>query len=105
MRSSLERWLAPRAAIHVRCWAPQAGLATGSSPRFDVYGNDFGWGKAVAVRSGAERPRNKMDGKATVYEGRGGGGSMALEVCLSPDALARLVADEEFMDAATVSKE
>ena len=40
-----------------------------------------------------------MDGKVTVYEGRGGAGSMALEVCLSARALGRLVADEEFMEA------
>ncbi|CAL5009557.1 unnamed protein product [Urochloa decumbens] len=71
-------------------------VVTGSSPRFDVYGNDFGWGKPVAVRSGAG---NKMEGKVTVYEGIDGGGSMALEVCLSARALARLVADEEFMAA------
>ncbi|VAI39805.1 unnamed protein product [Triticum turgidum subsp. durum] len=69
---------------------------TGSSPRFDVYRNDFGWGAPVAVRSGLG---NKVDGKATVYAGRAGGGSMALEVCLAPMALARLVADEEFMSA------
>ncbi|KAE8773801.1 HCBT-like putative defense response protein [Hordeum vulgare] len=74
-------------------------LLTGSSPRLDVYGNDFGWGAPLAVRSGAG---NKMDGKATVYEGRGRGGSMALEVCLAPEALARLVADEEFMAAVGV---
>ncbi|KAL5220237.1 hypothetical protein ABZP36_024950 [Zizania latifolia] len=74
------------------------GMGISSSPRFDVFGNDFGWGKPMAVRSGAG---NKMDGKSTVYEGRGGGGSMALEVCLAPEALARLVADEEFMGAVT----
>ncbi|KAJ1266869.1 hypothetical protein BS78_07G012600 [Paspalum vaginatum] len=73
-----------------------AWLGTGSSPRFDVYGNDFGWGRPVAVRSGAG---NKIDGKVTVYEGRDGGGSMALEVCLDPVVLARLLADEEFMEA------
>ena len=38
-----------------------------------------------------------MDGTATVFEGGGGSGSMALEVCLDPEVLARLVADEEFM--------
>ncbi|KAF6991369.1 LOW QUALITY PROTEIN: hypothetical protein CFC21_008461 [Triticum aestivum] len=75
-------------------------LLTGSSPRFDVYGNDFGWGAPLAVRSGAG---NKVDGKATVYEGRGRGGSMALEVCLAPEGLARLVADEEFMAAVGVT--
>ncbi|KAI4986466.1 hypothetical protein ZWY2020_019096 [Hordeum vulgare] len=76
--------------------AVPTGTFTGSSPRFDVYGNDFGWGAPVAVRSGSG---NKVDGKVTVYAGRGGGGSMALEVCLAPEALARLVADEEFMNA------
>lgn len=64
---------------------PASKVVTGSSPRFDVYGNDFGWGAPVAVRSG---PGNKIDGKVTVYQGRGGGGSMALEVCLSHEALA-----------------
>ncbi|KAF7003750.1 hypothetical protein CFC21_019038 [Triticum aestivum] len=73
---------------------PHTTVATGSSPRFDVYGNDFGWGSPVAVRSGSG---NKVDGKVTVYEGRGGGGSIALEVCLSPEAFPSLLADEEFM--------
>ncbi|VAH55461.1 unnamed protein product [Triticum turgidum subsp. durum] len=73
---------------------PAALVVTGNSPRFDVYGNDFGWGRPVGVRSG---PANKMDGTATVFEGGGGSGSMALEVCLDPEALGRLVADEEFM--------
>ncbi|KAF7055862.1 hypothetical protein CFC21_063340 [Triticum aestivum] len=50
-------------------------LLTGSSPRFDVYGNDFGWGAPVAVRSGGG---SKLAGKATVYEGGCGAGSMAL---------------------------
>ncbi|GJN34444.1 hypothetical protein PR202_gb23104 [Eleusine coracana subsp. coracana] len=75
---------------------PASSVVTGSSPRFDVYGNNFGWGAPVTVRSGAG---NKIDGKVTVYQGPGGGGGMALEVCLSHEAIARLVADHEFMDA------
>ncbi|XP_047064424.1 uncharacterized acetyltransferase At3g50280-like [Lolium rigidum] len=77
-----------------------AAVATRSSPHFDVFGNDFGWGKPVAVRSG---PSNKTDGKVTVFEGGERGGSMSLEVCIAPDALQRLLVDEEFMDAVTVS--
>jgi hypothetical protein len=77
-----------------------AAVATRSSPRFDVFGNDFGWGKLVGVRSG---PGNKTDGKVTVFEGAERGGSMSLEVCIAPDALQRLLVDEEFMDAVTVS--
>ena len=98
VRGELERW--PQDPRLVYMEQPRedgaAGVVTGSSPRFDVYGNDFGWGRPVAVRSGAG---NKMDGKVTVFEGRGGAGSLALEVCLSARALARLVADEEFMEA------
>jgi len=68
-------------------------LVTGCS---HVFGNDFGWGKPLAVRSGSG---NKADGKATVFEGPERGGSISLEVCIAPDALERLVADQEFMDA------
>jgi hypothetical protein len=70
-----------------------ADIVVAASPRFDVYGNDFGRGTPVAVRSGAG---NKMDGVVTVYPGRDGGGSMG--VCMSPEALARLTADREFME-------
>ncbi|RLN17053.1 hypothetical protein C2845_PM02G42710 [Panicum miliaceum] len=98
VRESLERWVRePRLAYNTDLLGA-ADVGTGSSPRFDVYGNDFGWGRPAAVRCG---PGNKLDGKTTVFEGRGGGGAVALEVCLAPDALARLVADDEFMRAVT----
>ncbi|CAO2180531.1 unnamed protein product [Urochloa humidicola] len=96
IRESLERW--PRDQRFAAASRAAAVVITGSSPRFDVYGNDFGWGEPVAVRSG---PGNKADGKCTVYEGRGGGGAIYMEVCLAPDAMARLLADEEFMHVVT----
>nr|XP_051197810.1 uncharacterized acetyltransferase At3g50280-like [Lolium perenne] len=70
----------------------------GSSSRFDVFGNDFGWGKPVGVRSGYG---DKSDGKVTVFEGPDQQKSMSLEVSLAPQVLQRLVADHEFMDAVT----
>lgn len=69
----------------------------GSSPRFDMYGPEFGLGKAVAVRSGYA---NKLDGKMTLYAGREGGGSMDLEVCLLPKTMEAFESDEEFMSVA-----
>nr|AOZ21510.1 putative HCBT-like defense response protein [Triticum aestivum] len=75
---------------------PSALVVTGNSPRFDVYGNDFGWGQPVAVRRSSA---NKMDGTATVFEGRGA----ALQVCLAPEVLARLVTDDEFMSAVSTA--
>ncbi|KAM3710361.1 hypothetical protein ACB098_01G025300 [Castanea mollissima] len=72
----------------------------GSSPRFNMYGNEFGMGKAVAVRSGFA---DMFDGKVTSYPGYGGGGSIDLEVCLPPDSMSALESDEEFMDAVSLS--
>ncbi|KAI3686805.1 hypothetical protein L1987_80494 [Smallanthus sonchifolius] len=68
----------------------------GSSPRFDMYGCEFGLGKAVAARSGI---MNKADGKMTMYPGREGGGSMDVEVCLLPEFMMDLESDEEFISA------
>ncbi|KAL6856921.1 hypothetical protein ACP4OV_018303 [Aristida adscensionis] len=97
VRASLARWAtSPDFTYMGNLSSRGTAVVTGSSPRFDVFGNDFGWGRPVAVRSGGG---NKADGKATVFEGPEGGGSMSLEVCIAPDALARLVADEEFMEA------
>ncbi|XP_045825565.1 uncharacterized acetyltransferase At3g50280-like [Trifolium pratense] len=70
----------------------------GSSPRFVMYENEFGMGKALAVRSGYA---NKADGKITSYPGQGGG-SIDLEVCLSPDKMKALETDEEFMSSTSV---
>ncbi|KAF9620171.1 hypothetical protein IFM89_010906 [Coptis chinensis] len=68
-------------------------LVTGSSPRFNVYGNDFGWGCPIGVRSGCA---NKLDGKMTVYPGVAKG-SMDIEACVSPKTLTALGEDSEFM--------
>ncbi|KAJ9560744.1 hypothetical protein OSB04_005904 [Centaurea solstitialis] len=51
-------------------------IQMGSSLRFDMYGNEFGLGRGVAVLSGYA---NKFDGKVTLYPGRDGGGSIDLE--------------------------
>lgn len=71
----------------------------GSSPRFNKYGNEFGLGKAVALRSGYA---HKFDGKVSAYPGREGGGSVDLEICLPPETMAELEADAEFMAAVEV---
>ena len=100
LRGFLGRWVRePTFSFTGDMSAGGAGLQTGSSPRFDVFGNDFGWGRPVGVRSGLG---DKTDGKATVFEGPERGGSMSLEVCMAPDALERLLADDEFMDAVSV---
>ncbi|KAF5208237.1 hypothetical protein FRX31_002175 [Thalictrum thalictroides] len=76
-------------------------LYTGSSPRFDMYGNDFGWGCPIAVRSGRG---NKFDGKMTIYPGAIRG-SMDIEACLSPETLRCLGEDSEFMEFVGIAEQ
>ncbi|TKY47519.1 acetyltransferase protein [Spatholobus suberectus] len=71
-----------------------ATVQMGSSHRFPMYDNDFGWGRPLAVRSGGA---NKFDGKMSAFPGRNGGGAVDLEVVLAPDTMARLESDPEFM--------
>ncbi|KAJ6871313.1 hypothetical protein NC652_036857 [Populus alba x Populus x berolinensis] len=71
-----------------------ASITMGSSPRFPMYDNDFGWGRPLAVRSGRA---NKFDGKISAFPGRDGNGSVDLEVVLSPDTMTGLESDDEFM--------
>ncbi|KAM3264253.1 putative acetyltransferase like [Capsicum annuum] len=73
-------------------------LGISSSPRFNVYGTDFGWGKPVAVRSGMA---NKGDGKVTIFSGVEEG-SFDIELCLLPETLEALGKDEEFMEVVSV---
>ncbi|KAE8697127.1 hypothetical protein F3Y22_tig00110633pilonHSYRG00154 [Hibiscus syriacus] len=68
-----------------------------SSLRFDMYGNDFGWGKPVAVRSGSS---NKVNGKLTLFCGAEAV-SIDVEVCLLAETLEAIANDDEFMDTVT----
>ena len=69
-----------------------------NSPRFNVYGTDFGWGRPVAFRSGGG---NKFDGMITIFEGSEEG-SIDIEACLSPATLESMVDDAEFMDVVSI---
>ncbi|XP_058729074.1 BAHD acyltransferase DCR [Vicia villosa] len=75
-----------------------AMITMGSSPRFPMYDNDFGWGKPLAIRSGKT---NKFDGKISAFPGRDGNGSVDLEVVLAPKTMDGLENDMEFMQYVT----
>lgn len=68
-----------------------------SSPRFDVYRNDFGWGKPVAVRAG---PGNSISGKLVLFPGIDEG-SFDIQTTLWCDVLVNLLADVEFLEHVT----
>ncbi|RWR91174.1 hypothetical protein CKAN_02031800 [Cinnamomum micranthum f. kanehirae] len=94
VRGTLDAWVKSPVVYHLSGFDGWS-VMMGSSPRFDMYGNDFGWGKPLAVRSGYA---NKFDGKVTSYPGSEGGGSMDLEICLLPEFMNALELDGEFMD-------
>ncbi|KDP24482.1 hypothetical protein JCGZ_25046 [Jatropha curcas] len=78
-----------------------ASITMGSSPRFPMYDNDFGWGRPLAIRSGRA---NKFDGKISAFPGREGNGSVDLEVVLAPETMDGLLSDGEFMQYVSVSE-
>ncbi|KAL5714107.1 hypothetical protein ACHQM5_016112 [Ranunculus cassubicifolius] len=92
VRHSLEAWM-KKPVLMSRARIASNDLITGSSPRFNMYGNDFGWGVPIAVRSGCG---NKSDGKITVYPGAVRG-SMEIEACLSQKTLTAMSDDLDFM--------
>ncbi|XP_022744184.1 uncharacterized acetyltransferase At3g50280-like [Durio zibethinus] len=75
-----------------------ASVTMGSSSRFPMYDNDFGWGRPLAVRSGGA---NKFDGKISAFPGREGNGSVDLEVVLAPETMAGIESDLEFIQYVT----
>ncbi|XP_059645703.1 uncharacterized acetyltransferase At3g50280-like [Cornus florida] len=87
---------------YFKCWVKNPRILTmtsmtsnvvlpSSSPRFNVYGNDFGWGRPVAVRSGEA---NKSGGKVTFFQGAEEG-SIDIEVCLLSETLIFMDDDAE----------
>ncbi|TQD78441.1 hypothetical protein C1H46_036007 [Malus baccata] len=82
VRSFLECWVREPELMTVDNLTGKA-LVTSSSPRFDVYGNEFGWGRPVGVRTGAG---NKSHGKISVFAGDEEG-SIDVEACLLAETL------------------
>ncbi|XWS41884.1 hypothetical protein CRYUN_Cryun17cG0120800 [Craigia yunnanensis] len=96
-KKDFESWIASPKFITMATVRSNA-MATSSSPRFNVYGNDFGWGRPIAVRSGSG---NKIDGKLTLFCGAEEG-SIDIEACLLPETLDAMANDQEFMDTLTI---
>lgn len=100
VREWLDLWLRSPFIYQLAKLFDPFSVMMGSSPRFDKYGNEFGLGKALALRSGYA---HKFSGKVSAYPGHEGGGSVELEICLPPEAMTALESDEEFMNAVSPS--
>ena len=95
VRMNVEHWMkAPKIYKRPGLTSNNKFIAV-SSPRFNVYGNDFGWGRPIAVRTG---PSNMFDGSLTLFSGAEEG-SMDFESCLLPETLQAMLEDAEFMEA------
>ncbi|CAL9245104.1 unnamed protein product [Arabidopsis halleri] len=68
-------------------------LLVTSCPRFNVYGNDFGWGKPIGSRSGPPF----SDGKLVVFQGVEEGG-FEFQACFPRDVLVKLIKDADFLE-------
>ena len=96
LRKALDKWMESPFTFQLGRFFDPYSVLMGSSPRFNKYGNEFGMGKAVALRSGYA---NKFDGKVSAYPGYEGGGSIDLEICLLPQNMANLESDLEFINS------
>ncbi|XP_020202794.1 uncharacterized acetyltransferase At3g50280 [Cajanus cajan] len=101
IKQAAKEWLQSPVVYQTGERYDQYTLLFTSSPKFNMYGNEFGMGKAVAVLSGSAF---KFDGKVTSYQGYEGGGSIDLEVCLLPETMHMLESDNEFMSTVSSSK-
>ncbi|KAK2391717.1 putative acetyltransferase [Trifolium repens] len=99
-REIIGKWLESPIVYQLGRHFDPFSVVMSSSPRFNMYGNEFGMGKAVAVLSGYA---NKFNGNVTAYEGYEGGGSMVLAVSLLPDAMRALELDDDFMNVVSVA--
>ena len=95
----LESWAKDPKPISYSTVTMSNAFIMASSPRFNVFGTDFGWGRPVAVRSGGGI---KLDGKTTISQGAEEG-SIDIEVCSSPETLQAMLEDADFMEAVTAS--
>ncbi|CAH2043189.1 unnamed protein product [Thlaspi arvense] len=66
-------------------------LVVTNSHRFDVYSNDFGWGKPIAARAGPPY----LNGRLVVFQGAEEG-SLDFQACFHPHVLQKLIMDNDF---------
>nr|XP_043639173.1 uncharacterized acetyltransferase At3g50280-like [Erigeron canadensis] len=96
VKKGMEKWIRNPVVVKMNGLDRSNVVRVTNSPRFDIYGCEFGLGKPITVRSGLA---NKADGIMIMYPGPEGGGSVDVEICLLPDAIMDLERDEEFISA------
>ncbi|KAK9698962.1 hypothetical protein RND81_08G144000 [Saponaria officinalis] len=94
VRECVANWMKSRAVYHPAKLFDSNTIMITHSPRFDMYGNEFGLGKPIAVRSGYGY---KFGGVVAAYPASEGDGSIDIEVCLPSHTMIALQSDTQFM--------
>nr|XP_027190533.1 uncharacterized acetyltransferase At3g50280-like [Cicer arietinum] len=94
VREMIQKWLEDPVVYQLGRHFDPYSITVSSSPRFNMYGNEFGMGKAVAVLSGYA---NKFDGNVSSYEGYEPG-TIDLALTLTPHAMMALESDPHFLN-------
>ncbi|MCL7039255.1 hypothetical protein MKW94_025500 [Papaver nudicaule] len=97
IKSSTESWIKKPFILgsgDISGFANKNLVARGSH-RFNMYGNDFGWGHPVAVKTG----RNGKSGGITTVSPGPVAGSIDIEIVLPIEVLEAMERDAEFMKA------
>ena len=94
VRKYLDDWVKNPKVVNQSPLTSASLLILGSSPWFDMYGNDFGWGKPVAQRGSG----HEFDGMLVVCPGKEEG-SIDFEVSMLPETLDAMREDAEFKEA------
>ncbi|MCL7032610.1 hypothetical protein MKW94_029060 [Papaver nudicaule] len=92
IKSSFKSWI-HKPFILSSSDAVNKNLVARSSPRFNVYGNDFGWGRPIAIKTGAN---GKFSGITTPNPGPVEG-SIDIEIFLPIEVFEAMDSDAEFM--------
>lgn len=99
IKDFVESWVRNPVILKRNLWVDPGAVQVSNSPRFDMYGCEFGLGKALCVRSGSS---NKTDGKMLMYPGRKGGG-VDVEACLLPEYMVEFECEAELTSALQVT--
>ncbi|KFK28409.1 hypothetical protein AALP_AA8G511100 [Arabis alpina] len=87
-KASAENWVNN---VKIPVSVGSTDLVVTNSHQFDVYCNDFGWGKPIAARAGPPY----VNGRLVVFQGVEEG-SLDFQACLSPEVVGKLSMDIDF---------
>ncbi|KAJ0239087.1 hypothetical protein HA466_0235940 [Hirschfeldia incana] len=93
-KASAEKWVGD---VKIPVSVGSRDLVVTSSHRFDVYGNDFGWGKPIAARAGPPY----VNGRLVVFQGVEEG-SLDFQACLLPQVVEKLSEDVDFKEFVSI---